>query len=51
MNLSTKQKQTCRHREQMCGYQGEGGQGRVDLEFGTMQTSTYRMDKQQGITV
>ena len=51
MNLSTKQKQTCRHREQICGCQGEGGQGRVDLEFGTMQTSTYRMDKQQGFTV
>ena len=27
MNLSTKQKQTPRHREQICGYQGEGGLG------------------------
>ena len=27
MNLSTKQKQTHRHREQTCGYQGGGGVG------------------------
>ena len=27
MNLSTKQKQTHRHREQTCGYQGGGGEG------------------------
>ena len=30
MNLSTKQKQTHRHREQTCGCQGEG----MDWEFG-----------------
>ena len=28
MNLSMKQKQTRGHREQTCGCQGEGGQGR-----------------------
>ena len=27
MNLSTKQKQTHRHREQTCGHQGGGGVG------------------------
>ena len=30
MNLSTKQKQTHRHREQTCGYQGEGVGGGKD---------------------
>ena len=35
MNLSMKQKQTHRHREQTCGCQGEGGsQGGKDWEFG-----------------
>ena len=35
MNLSMKQKQTHRHKEQTCGYQeGVGGGGRMDLEFG-----------------
>ena len=29
MNLSTKQKQTHRHREQTCGYQGVVGEGRI----------------------
>ena len=33
MNLSTKQNQTHRHREQTCGCQG-GGWGRMDWEFG-----------------
>ena len=32
MNLSTKQKQTHRHREQTCGCWGEGGSG-MDGEF------------------
>ena len=31
MNLFTKQKQICRHREQTCGCQGGGGR---DWEFG-----------------
>ena len=35
MNLSTKQKQTLRHKEQTCGCQGGGGGGgRRDWEFG-----------------
>ena len=33
-NLSTKQKQTHRHREQSCGCQGEGGRSGTDGEFG-----------------
>ena len=33
MNLSTKQKQAHRHREQTCGFQGGGGRG-MDWEFG-----------------
>ena len=35
MNLSMKQKQTHRYREQICGCQGGGGCGEgMDLEFG-----------------
>ena len=33
-NLSTKQKQTQRHREQTCGCRGGGREGRMDREFG-----------------
>ena len=33
MNLSTKQKQTHRHREQICGCQGGGVVGGMDWEF------------------
>ena len=33
MNLSTKQKQTHRHRDQTCGFRGQGGRG-MDWEFG-----------------
>ena len=29
----------------------EEGQGGMDWEFGIMQTITWRMDKQQGLTV
>ena len=47
-NLSTKQKQTHRHREQSCGCQG-GGVREWD-GWGVwgwwMQTITFRMDKQ-----
>ena len=37
MNISTKQKQTHRYREQTCGRRvgGDEGGGRLDLEFGT----------------
>ena len=53
MNLSMKQKQNYRHREQTGGCQGEGGwerdrQGVWDQQ---MQTIIYRTDKQQGPTV
>ena len=53
MNLSTKQKQTHRHREQTCGCQGGGGWARDGLGVWDqqMQTIIYRMDKQQGPTV
>ena len=53
MNLSMKQKQTHRHREQSCGCQGGGGWVREGLRVWDqqMQTSKYRMDKQQGPTV
>ena len=50
MNLSAKQKQTQRHREQTCSIaKEEGKQGRVGLGVWDrqMQTITYRMDKQQ----
>ena len=53
MNLSVKQKQIHRHREQTHGCQegaevGRDGLGVWDQQ---MQTITYRMDKQQGPTV
>ena len=40
MNLCTKQKQTHRHREQTCGWQGGGGWGGMDWEFGV---SRYKL--------
>ena len=48
MKLSTKQKQTPRHREQTCGCQGErgggiGGTGSLGLEDANY---SIRMDKQ-----
>ena len=58
MNLSTKQKQIHRHREQTCGCQGgrEWGRDGMDWELGISTcklyiTSIYRIDKQQGPTV
>ena len=51
MNLSTKQKQTHRYREQTCGCQRGGGGNGMDWEFGVMQTITSRMDKKWGPTV
>ena len=49
MNLSMKQKQTHRHREQTCGCQG--GRDGLGVWDEQMQTNIYRMDKQQGPTV
>ena len=53
MNLSTKQKQTYRHREQTCGCEGGGGRDRYELRVWGwyMQTVTFRVVKQQGPTV
>ena len=53
MNLSTKQKQTHRHRQQTCGCQGRGEWGREGLGVWDQQIRTIigRMDKQQGRTV
>ena len=48
MNISTKQKQTHRHKEQTCGCRGGG----KDWEFGFSRCKLYisinRMNKQQG---
>ena len=58
MNPSMKQKQTHRHREQTCGCQARGGGGvglwgryALGVWGQQMQTTIYRMDKQQGPTV
>ena len=60
MNVSMKQKQVHRHREQCCGYQGAGGLGGMDWEVGRhglggwdqqMQIIICRMNKQQDPTV
>ena len=50
MNLSTKQKQTKRHREQTCGCQGGWWWERDRLGAWDQQRQTimYRMDNQQG---
>ena len=51
MNISTKQKQTHRHRKQTCGCQGGGGWGRMDWEFGVSRLDSirYGMNKQEGL--
>ena len=41
MNLSTKQKQTHRHREQTCGCQGMWGGNRMDWEIGVIDANYY----------
>ena len=46
MNLSMKQKRTQRHREETCGCCG--GRERLGVWDQQMQTSIYRMGKQQG---
>lgn len=52
MNLSRIQKQTQRHREQICGCQGVGiVEGWIrSLEL-AVQTTVHKMDKQQGPAV
>ena len=53
MNLSMKQKQTHRHKEQTCGCQGgaEMGKGWIGSWDQQMQTIVQRMNKQQGPTI
>ena len=53
MNLPTEQKQTHRHRDQICGYQEGMGRERDALGIWSWQTQiiTFRMDKQQDPTV
>ena len=53
MNLSMKQKQINRHKEQMCGCQGQRRRERDGLGIWgeQMQTIIQKMDKQQGPTV
>ena len=54
INLSTKQKQTHRHREQTCGCQGgRGDEEGTDWEFGVsrLKLIIHRTDKQQGSSV
>ena len=50
MNISMKQKQTLRHREQIHGCQCIGGGDGLGVWNEQMQTSTYRADKKQGPT-
>ena len=53
MNLSVKQKQNHRHREQAggCQWGRDWGRGGVEGWGQQIQTSIYRMAKQQGPTV
>ena len=51
MNLSTKQKQTHRYREQTCGCQGQGREKRPGIWDQQMQTIKFRTEKQEGPTV
>ena len=54
MNLSTKQKQTHRHREQTYGYQRgkvEVGRDKLGVRDQLIYTTIYKIDKQQGPTV
>ena len=44
MSISTKQKQTHRHREQTCGYQGGGGRDKLGVWDQQIQTTTYKID-------
>ena len=48
MNLLMKQKQTHTHREQTYGFQKGSGLGKWGVWDEQMQTSIYRIDKQQG---
>ena len=53
MNLYTKQKQTCRHRKQIYGYQSEKGreEGDIGIWAQQIQTTVHNTDKKQGFTL
>ena len=51
MNLSIKQKQTHRHREQTYGRHEGGGQGEMDSEFGMTRCKVLYIRDKQGPTV
>ena len=51
MNLFTKQKQSHRGRKQPYGFQGGKGRDKLGDWDWSMQTITFRMDKQQGPNV
>ena len=53
MNVSMKQKQTHRYREQICGYQQGAVQGgnRIGVWDQQMQTIVYGLYKQQGPSI
>ena len=51
MNLFTKQKQTLRHRKQSYSYQRGRGRDKLGVWDLQIQTTIYKIDKQQGPTV
>ena len=51
VNLPTKKKQTHRHREEICGCQGEGVTVGLRVCDWPKSDLIYRMDKQQAPTV
>ena len=52
INLITKQKQTQRHRKQTCGYlRGKDRGDKFRVWDQQIQTTIYKIDKQQGPTV
>ena len=44
MNLSTKQKQTHRHGEPTCGFQGRQGKSEMDWEFGVSRCKPLHLE-------
>ena len=44
VNLTTKKKQTHRHREQMCGCQEGGEVSRIDCEFGVSRCKLLHLE-------
>ena len=52
MNVYRKQKQTCRHRKQTCGYiEGREGRRKKIRCMELTEITIYKIDKQQGFTV